>query len=144
MPMLVRTASLSGAILLIIGAATGMAWAITQSGFSIVVAAWIAALPGGATSFMAISILLFIVLGSILEGIPAIVLFGPLLFPDGAPLRHQRGALRDGGDPGDGRGVVRAAVRRWLLRRLRHRPMQSGRRHAPYLALSAGAWWSAC
>ncbi|MGH7042283.1 MAG: TRAP transporter large permease subunit [Acetobacteraceae bacterium] len=81
MPMLVQTASLSGAILLIVGAATGMAWAITQSGFSVAVAAWIATMPGGVTSFMAISILLFIVLGSILEGIPAIVLFGPLLFP---------------------------------------------------------------
>ena len=33
-PMLVTTATLSGAILLIIGAATGMAWALTQSGFS--------------------------------------------------------------------------------------------------------------
>jgi TRAP-type C4-dicarboxylate transport system permease large subunit len=33
-PMLVGTAALSGAILFIIGAATGMAWALTQSGFS--------------------------------------------------------------------------------------------------------------
>jgi hypothetical protein len=33
-PMLVETASLSGAILLILGAATSMAWALTQSGFS--------------------------------------------------------------------------------------------------------------
>ena len=33
-PMLVDTAALSGAILLIIGAATSMAWALTQSGFS--------------------------------------------------------------------------------------------------------------
>jgi TRAP-type C4-dicarboxylate transport system permease large subunit len=33
-PMLVDTASLSGSILLSIGAATGMAWALTQSGFS--------------------------------------------------------------------------------------------------------------
>jgi TRAP-type C4-dicarboxylate transport system permease large subunit len=31
--------------------------------------------------FLAVSILAFIVLGSVLEGIPAIVLFGPLLFP---------------------------------------------------------------
>ncbi|MBO0709909.1 MAG: TRAP transporter large permease subunit [Acetobacteraceae bacterium] len=81
LPMLVRTASLAGAILLIIGAATAMSWAITQSGFSVVVAGWIATIPGGAVSFMLISIVLFIVLGSILEGIPAIVLFGPLLFP---------------------------------------------------------------
>ena len=33
-PMLVQTATLSGAILLIVGAATAMAWAITQSGIS--------------------------------------------------------------------------------------------------------------
>jgi TRAP-type C4-dicarboxylate transport system permease large subunit len=72
---------LSGAILLIIGAATGMAWALTQSGFSRQLAATMAALPGGAPMFLAVSVLAFIVLGSVLEGIPAIVLFGPLLFP---------------------------------------------------------------
>ena len=38
-------------------------------------------LPGGAAGFMAVSVVAFIVLGSVLEGIPAIVLFGPLLFP---------------------------------------------------------------
>jgi TRAP-type C4-dicarboxylate transport system permease large subunit len=38
-------------------------------------------MPGGAVGFLAISIIVFIVLGSVLEGIPAIVLFGPLLFP---------------------------------------------------------------
>ncbi len=80
-PMLVETAALSGAILLIIGTATGMAWALTQSGFSRQLAAAMASMPGGAAGFMAVSILAFVVLGSVLEGIPAIVLFGPLLFP---------------------------------------------------------------
>ncbi len=80
-PMLIYTASLSGAILLIIGTATGMAWGLTQSGFSRSLAAAMTGLPGGAITFMAVSILAFIVLGSLLEGIPAIVLFGPLLFP---------------------------------------------------------------
>jgi TRAP-type C4-dicarboxylate transport system permease large subunit len=79
--MLVETACLSGAILLIIGTATGMAWALTQSGFSRALAAAMAGVPGGAAGFMAISVMAFIVLGSVLEGIPAIVLFGPLLFP---------------------------------------------------------------
>jgi tripartite ATP-independent transporter DctM subunit len=87
LPMLIDTAALSGAILLIIGAATGMAWALTQSGFSADLAAAMASLPGGAPMFMAISVLAFIVLGSVLEGIPAIVLFGPLLFP----IAHQVG-----------------------------------------------------
>jgi tripartite ATP-independent transporter DctM subunit len=80
-PMLVQTASLSGAILLIVGAATAMAWAITQSGFSQSLAHAIAQVPGGRVSFIVISILVFIVLGSVLEGLPAIVLFGPLMFP---------------------------------------------------------------
>ena len=80
-PMLTETAALSGAILLIIGAATGMAWALTQSGFSTSLAAFMTGLPGGAPMFLAVTIVAFVVLGSVLEGIPAIVLFGPLLFP---------------------------------------------------------------
>jgi tripartite ATP-independent transporter DctM subunit len=79
--MLIQTASLSGAILFIVGAASAMAWALTQSGFSHDLAASMAAVPGGQTGFLLISIAAFIVLGSVLEGIPAIVLFGPLLFP---------------------------------------------------------------
>ena len=81
MPMLVETACLSGAILLIIGTATGMAWGLTQSGFSRALAAAMTGLPGGSATFIAVSIVAFTVLGSVLEGIPAIVLFGPLLFP---------------------------------------------------------------
>jgi tripartite ATP-independent transporter DctM subunit len=80
-PILTETASLSGAILMIIGTATAMAWALTQSGFSQTLAEFMAALPGGKTMFLAVSVLAFITLGSVLEGIPAIVLFGPLLFP---------------------------------------------------------------
>jgi tripartite ATP-independent transporter DctM subunit len=80
-PMLVETATLSGAILLIIGGATAMAWALTQSGFSQALAAAMTGLPGGSATFMALSIVVFMVLGSVLEGIPAMVLFGPLLFP---------------------------------------------------------------
>jgi TRAP-type C4-dicarboxylate transport system permease large subunit len=67
--------------LIIIGTATAMAWALTQSGFSRQLAELMMAMPGGKVGFMAVSALAFIVLGSFLEGIPAIVLFGPLLFP---------------------------------------------------------------
>ena len=79
--ILVETAALSGAILIIIGAASSMAWALTQSGFSRSLADGMTHLPGGAAGFLAVSIVAFIVLGSVLEGIPAVVLFGPLLFP---------------------------------------------------------------
>ncbi|MGU3422901.1 TRAP transporter large permease [Methylobacterium sp. D54C] len=87
LPMLARTASLSGAILFIVGAASAMAWALTQSGFSHDLARAMAAVPGGQIGFLLISVVAFMVLGSLLEGIPAIVLFGPLLFP----IAHQFG-----------------------------------------------------
>jgi tripartite ATP-independent transporter DctM subunit len=80
-PMLVQTAALSGAILIIIGVATSMAWALTQSGFSTKLAEIMSSLPGGSHSFIAVSLVAFVILGSVLEGIPAIVLLGPLLFP---------------------------------------------------------------
>ena len=80
-PILVETASLSGAILLVVGAATGMAWALTQSGFSRQLVDLMTLVPGGKVGFLLVSALAFIVLGSVLEGVPAIVLFGPLLFP---------------------------------------------------------------
>jgi TRAP-type C4-dicarboxylate transport system permease large subunit len=79
--MLVDTASLSGAILFIVGTATAMAWALTQSGFSHTLATTMANVPGGGAGFMAFTIVVFIVLGSVLEGVPALVLLAPLLFP---------------------------------------------------------------
>ncbi|MBO9536330.1 TRAP transporter large permease subunit [Herbaspirillum sp.] len=87
MPILVQTAALSGAILFIVGAASAMGWALTQSGFSHDLAALMTHVPGGAAGFLLVSIAAFIVLGSVLEGIPAIVLFAPLLFP----VAHQLG-----------------------------------------------------
>lgn len=86
-PLLVETAALSGAILLIIGTASAMAWSLTQAGFAQALAAAMTSLPGGKVGFLAISIIVFIVLGSVLEGLPAMVLFGPLLFP----IAHQIG-----------------------------------------------------
>lgn len=80
-PMLVVTASLSGAILIILGFASATAWALTQSGFSRQIVQTMIAMPGGSFGFMLVSIVAFVLLGSILEGIPAILVFGPLLFP---------------------------------------------------------------
>ena len=80
-PILRDTAGLTGAIMLIIATATAMGWALTQSGFAQDLADTLGKAPGGSAGFMALSILAFMVLGSVLEGVPAIVLFGPLLFP---------------------------------------------------------------
>ncbi|MFG1343568.1 TRAP transporter large permease subunit [Xanthobacter autotrophicus DSM 431] len=75
------TVALTGAVLLILGVAISMAWALTQSGFAKQLVVAMSSIPGGAWGFIIASILGFIVLGSVLEGLPAILVFGPLLFP---------------------------------------------------------------
>jgi tripartite ATP-independent transporter DctM subunit len=79
--MLVETAALSGAILIIMGMALAAAWALTQTGFANQLAVMMKGLPGGWLSFMAVSILVFLLLGCLLEGLPALVLLAPLMFP---------------------------------------------------------------
>lgn len=79
--MLVETAAMSGAILLILGAASSMAWALTQSGFARDLMNIVTSLPGGWMVFMLASIVIFLVLGCVLEGLPAIVLLAPIMFP---------------------------------------------------------------
>lgn len=76
-----KAAGLSGAIMFIIAVATAMSWTLTQSGFAEDITQLMLALPGGSYGFVIGSIFLMIVLGSILEGIPILVLFGPILFP---------------------------------------------------------------
>ncbi len=79
--MLVETAALSGAILMILGCASAMAWALTQTGFASQLVAAVQGLPGGWLTFMGVTILIFMVLGCVLEGLPAIVLMAPIMFP---------------------------------------------------------------
>lgn len=79
--MLVETAALTGSILLILGTALAMAWAITQAGVAQGLASLMTGLPGGWLGFMAVTIVVFMVLGCVLEGLPAIVLMAPLMFP---------------------------------------------------------------
>nr|CAD6430958.1 membrane protein [Rhizobium sp. Q54] len=79
--MFVETAALSGAILMILGAASAMAWALTQTGFAAQLVQSVQGLPGGWLSFMGVTILIFLVLGCVLEGLPAIVLMAPIMFP---------------------------------------------------------------
>jgi TRAP-type C4-dicarboxylate transport system permease large subunit len=79
--MLVETAAMTGAILLILGTASGAAWALTQSGFAQYLAGVMKGLPGGWVVYMAVTVATFLTLGCLLEGLPAIVLLAPLMFP---------------------------------------------------------------
>lgn len=77
----VDAASLSGAMLLILGMATCASWALITTGIAYTLRDFMVNLPGGPLTFMFVSILIFLVLGSLLEGMPALVLLAPILFP---------------------------------------------------------------
>lgn len=79
--MLVETAALSGAVLLVLGAASAMAWSITQSGVVQQLSHFMTTLPGGWMGFMALTIVVFLVLGCLLEGLPAVLLLAPIMYP---------------------------------------------------------------
>lgn len=79
--MLVETAAMSGAILLILGAASAMAWSITQSGMVQKLTVFLTTMPGGVAAFMAVTIVVFLILGCLLEGLPAVLLLAPLMVP---------------------------------------------------------------
>jgi TRAP-type C4-dicarboxylate transport system permease large subunit len=72
---------LSGAILLILGTASAMAWAIAQSGVVHQMTGLLTTMPGGAGTYLAVTILIFLILGCVLEGLPAILLLAPIMFP---------------------------------------------------------------
>jgi tripartite ATP-independent transporter DctM subunit len=79
--MFVDTAALSGTVLLVLGSASAMAWAITQSGVVQQLSQTLTTLPGGAFGFMAVTIVVFVLLGCLLEGLPAVLLLAPIMFP---------------------------------------------------------------
>ena len=80
---LLRSASLSGMILFIVAAAQMLSYLLTVNLIPQHMAAAMAGIGAsyGAWVFLLISIVMLIVMGSILEGAPALIIFGPLLFP---------------------------------------------------------------
>lgn len=80
---LVRSASLSGMILFIVAAAQVLSYLLTVNLIPQNMAAAMAGIgaSSGTWVFLLLSIVMLIVMGSVLEGAPALIIFGPLLFP---------------------------------------------------------------
>jgi tripartite ATP-independent transporter DctM subunit len=81
--MLVHSASLAGMVLFIIALAQTVAFLLTlyQVPHAIADALIMLSKPFGAWSFLLMSIMILIVMGAVLEGAAAIIIFGPLLVP---------------------------------------------------------------
>jgi TRAP-type transport system large permease protein len=84
---LVETAILTGMVLLIVGAARLLSWVLATQQVPQAFASVVMSLGGGKTLFLLMTIAVFLPLGTILEGVPAIVMLTPIL----APIARQLG-----------------------------------------------------
>lgn len=84
----VRSASMAGMILFIVAAAQMLAYILTVNTIPQQMAAALTgmAASSGTWAFLLISIAMLIIMGSVLEGAPALIIFGPLLLPAATQL----------------------------------------------------------
>jgi tripartite ATP-independent transporter DctM subunit len=81
--LFVRAAAMAGGILFIVAAASSVAFALTVQQLPVFLSDTMTHLAHnyGSTAFILVSALLMVVFGAILEGAPALIIFGPLLTP---------------------------------------------------------------
>lgn len=86
--LFVKSASMAGGILFIVAAASSLSFALTIEQIpQLVSGAMISfAHEYGSTMFLLLSVVLMVVFGAVLEGAPALIIFGPLLTPIASQL----------------------------------------------------------
>ena len=82
---LVRQLADSGMVtattLWVLAAASAFAWILVREWVPQTLGGWIGGTGAGAAGVMAMTVALFVVVGALLEGLPALLIFGPILFP---------------------------------------------------------------
>jgi TRAP-type C4-dicarboxylate transport system permease large subunit len=92
-PIFINTASLTGMILLLVGTATLLSWIFAAERVPNLLAKSILQLSSSPAPFLLITVAVLVVFGAFLEGLPALIIFTPILFPimsnfDIAPLHY--------------------------------------------------------
>ena len=111
----IDSATLTGMILFILAAASSFSWVLTVADLPQRLVEVLRGVNDSTPIFMIGSILLLIVSGSLLEGLPALNVLAPLLLPIARAYRSERAALRHRADHRDGRGRLHAAGGGWVL-----------------------------
>jgi tripartite ATP-independent transporter DctM subunit len=74
-------ANSAGMVLFVLSSASAFAWVLTAANLPQALVVLLGAMGGGQWAFMAGSVVLLIVIGSLLEGLPALIILAPLLLP---------------------------------------------------------------
>ena len=79
--ILVDTAVLTGTVCLLVGAATGFSWILATHQVPQALGNFIGSVSEGRVIFLILTIAVFLFFGMILDGLPAILIFFPILYP---------------------------------------------------------------
>jgi C4-dicarboxylate transporter DctM subunit len=80
-PILLRTAVTTGAIMFLVGTATLFAWVITREQIPMVMLSWITTISTSPWIFLILVNVILLFVGAVLEGAPAVIILAPLLMP---------------------------------------------------------------
>jgi tripartite ATP-independent transporter DctM subunit len=81
MPLLINTASLTGMVMLLVGTASVLSWIFAAQGIPRLIAGVLLGLSSDPTLVLLVTIIVFVPLGAILEGVPAMIILVPVFFP---------------------------------------------------------------
>jgi TRAP-type C4-dicarboxylate transport system permease large subunit len=65
----------------VLAAASAFAWILVREWVPQMLGEWIGGVGAGRAGLLTMTIALFVVIGALLEGLPALLIFGPILFP---------------------------------------------------------------
>jgi C4-dicarboxylate transporter, DctM subunit len=79
--ILVDTAAMTGMVMLLVGTASLISWIFAAEGIPILLAEWMLKLSTHPAPFLLLTVLVFVVFGAVLEGLPAVIILAPIFFP---------------------------------------------------------------
>jgi tripartite ATP-independent transporter DctM subunit len=78
---LAQSGIVTATTLWVLAAASAFAWILVREWVPQTLGEWIAGSGAGRVGFLALTVIIFVVIGALLEGLPALLIFGPILFP---------------------------------------------------------------
>jgi tripartite ATP-independent transporter DctM subunit len=78
---LAQTGIVTATTLWVLAAASAFAWILVREWVPQTLAEWLGGAGAGRVGFLAATVVIFVLIGALLEGLPALLIFGPILFP---------------------------------------------------------------
>ena len=82
----VESASTSGVAMLLVGTATIFGWSLVTQRLPHAIAEWMTSVSSHPWVFLMLTILLYLIFSDLLEGLPALLIFAPILYPTAEQL----------------------------------------------------------